>query len=413
MECREPCKITEFRHPKRAFFPDACLRARKTGPGIWGYSEGKPKAASKQGRGSPMARFVKYLPVMGMILFVLVSLPVPAQQNPERLILKDGSYQTATKWEIHGDRVRYYSAERFTWEELPKDLIDWPATDKYNKERLTHREEEVKEAARETAAAEPEPPMVAPGLYLPDGGGVFLLDNYQSQPQLIELTQKSGELNKHMGKNILRAAINPLALSSKQTVELKGARAQTQAHVTQPAIYIDVDTGAADTQKPPQANASSTPPPSTPSGLGSAPSLGPGARRDNAPVAENKPTPPAQNAGLVAEHYRIVRMEKKKDSRVLGNVNVAIYGKVSQKENWIKTLSAPAGGEWVKITPAEPLTPGEYAVVELLDKGQVNLYVWDFGVDPAAPANAHAWTARKSVTGQSEEKPALEKRPPQ
>lgn len=362
-----------------------------------------------------MTRFIHSLFALGMILLVLITIPAVAQQNPERLILKDGSYQSVTKWEVHGDRVRYYSAERYTWEELPNQLVDWAATDKYNKDRSSLRTKEVEDATRDSAAAEPEPPMAAPGLYLPDDGGVFLLDTFQNQPELVELTQSNGELNKHTGKNILHAASNPLTLSSKQTIELKGLRAQTQAHSTQPAIYLDVNTGTSDTQKPAQANPSSTtaaPAANAPPPLGSAPSLGPGARKDTAQQGGNRPAAPAQSTAQVPDRYRIVQLQKTKDARVLGNVNVAIYGKVSQKENWIKTVSAPAGGNWVKITPAEPLAPGEYAVVELLDKGQVNLYVWDFGVDPNAPANANAWTARKSVTGSDDEKPQLGKRPP-
>lgn len=363
-----------------------------------------------------MKRFIHWFSVVNIGVFLLALLPAYAQQNPERLILKDGSFQNVTKWEIHGDRVRYYSAERYTWEELPNELVDWAATEKYNKERTSLRSEVVEEATKEADAAEPAPPMAAPGLYLPDGGGVFLLDTYQNQPQLVELTQDSGELNKHTGKNILRAAINPLALSSKQTVELKGGHAQTQAHVTQPVIYLDVDTGGANSQSSAQNNSKAapvgSPTPAKDGGLGSAPSLRPGASSGRASPA-NQPPAPSNAAISNADHYRIVRMVQKKDSRILGNVNVAIYGKVSQKENWTQTVSQPVSGNWIKLTPAQPLQPGEYAVVELLDKGQVNLFVWDFGVNPTAPANANAWGAKKSVTGNSDEKPGLEKRPPQ
>jgi hypothetical protein len=103
-------------------------------------------------------------------------------------------------------------------------------------------------------------------------------------------------------------------------------------------------------------------------------------------------------------------MEKKKDVRVVGDLNVAMTGKVSQKQNWVKTTSEPAGAGWMKLIPAEPLAPGEYAVVELLSKGEINLFVWDFGVDPGAPANPHAWSAHKTGSG-ADDRPALEKRP--
>jgi hypothetical protein len=330
-----------------------------------------------------------------LIFIVCACLAGVAQQNPQRLILKDGSFQTVTKYEVQGQRVRYYSAERYSWEELPSDMVDWPATDKFNKDRDAIRTQEVLKAVAPAVADEAEPAMVAPGLYLPDGGGVFLMDTYQTHPELVELTQSGGELNKHMGKNILRAAINPLALSSKQTIELKGDRSKTQSHVPQPSIYVSVE------QSPDQ-NSNQDQNQDAASALDQASS---GQGRGRAPKPKAKVAP--QN-----DKYRIVRMEKKKDVRVVGDLNVAIYGKVSQKQNWVKTVSESAGGDWVKITPTEPLTPGEYAVVELLDKGQINLYVWDFGVDPSAPENAGAWKSRTVQPGEENKAPELEKRPP-
>ncbi len=309
--------------------------------------------------------------------YMVAGVSLIAQQNTKRLILKDGSYQTVTKWEITGDRLRYYSAERYDWEEIPATLVDWPATEKYNQENEDRRSALAQQIRDRAGKDEDEPetdaPMVAPGLRLPDGGGVFLLDTYQNQPQLAEVAQNGGELNRHTGRNILRAAINPLSLSSKQTIELEGEHAKVQSHVTQPAIYVDVETAP---EKEPLAS------PSPKSG------------------ADNWP----------AQRFAIIRLEKKDGKRVVGNLNVSVSGKISQKENLIKTASTVVG-DWIKITPVEALLSGEYAVVELLEKGQINLYVWDFGVDPSAPANPNAWTARPSEPAAKGEGPVLEKRP--
>ena len=326
-----------------------------------------------------MSRLIRNVALLlPMIAGLLLCATMAAQQNSKHLILKDGSYQLATEWKVVGDRVRFHSAERDDWEEIPASLIDWAATEKYNTEREEERKSGLSHVAQETkqedAAEQAERPTVAPGLRLPDSGGVYLLDIYRDNPQLVEVVQNGSELNKQMKKNILRAAINPLALSSKQTIELKGPKARVQAHVPQPAIYVNINSSDA-------------------SG-------------DNAQAKDTDQQP---------DRYRLVRVnvEKKKDVRVVGNLNVAIYGKVSQKENWIKTNVTPVGN-WVKVTPAEPLTPGEYAMVEMLGKNEINLYVWDFGINPTAPQNPNAWTPNqpeKSNTG-TNETPVLGKRPP-
>src|SRR5215467_8129586 len=133
-----------------------------------------------------MARIIKIVFIPAVVVMLMAGAAVWAQQNPKRLIMKDGSYQSSTKWEVHGDRVRYYSAERYDWEEIPSELVDWPATDKYNKERASVSDESIKEIGKADEADEHESPLVAPGLRLPGGGGVMLQDNFKGQPQLVE-----------------------------------------------------------------------------------------------------------------------------------------------------------------------------------------------------------------------------------
>jgi len=303
---------------------------------------------------------------------------VSAQLLAKRLILKDGSYQPATKWVVKGERVRYLSAERNEWEEVPNSMVDWAATEKYEKNRAAGQPAPEalqldQELEAERQADEAKSPHVAPGLRLPDDGGVVLLDTFQSQPQLVELQQNSGELNKNMKGNILRATINPIA-SAKQTIELSGLHAPVQAHATVPAIYVNVEQQD---------------------------------QLDKAMQVAEKTKPQE----LSWDRFRIIRLQAKQDKRIVGDIKIAIYGKVSQEQKLVPSTAAKLTGGWVKVTPSSDLAPGEYAVVELLGKEGMNLYVWDFGVNPSAGANPTALKPDASAINPPPDRPKeLEKR---
>ena len=340
-----------------------------------------------------MRRFLQ--PVLYVALAsVAVSLPVlvtPAAVHAQlalskRLILKDGSYQVVREWQIQGDRVHFYSLERSQWEDIPKELIDWEATNKYNKDLADNsapRSTAVKEVDAEEKAdrdrEEAMSPQVAPGIRLPSMGGVFMLDTWRGQPQLVEMVQNGGEINKQMGKNILRAAINPLSLGSTQTIEIKGSHAKVQGHEPDPDFYVNVSQPEAQTNATGSVNTAGT----------------------------------SRDLDLMPDRYRIVRADSKKDARVVSSLKIAVYGKVKEQQKYIKTTATPVSGGWVKITPAEPLAPGEYALIEMLNPKEMNLYVWDFGVNPTAPQNSSTWkpTAPPPVSTGTTESPVLKKPP--
>ncbi len=326
------------------------------------------------------------------VLILLLVFPVvsPAQDLARRLILKDGSYQLVTKYEVKGNRVRYLSAERNEWEELPESLVDWPATEKYEKDRaagasVPEAAQLDKELEQDRDREEAQLPQVAPGLRLPEDSGVFLLDSFQGEPQIVEIQQTAGDVNRNTKANIFRGAINPVA-GLKQVIELEGTHAPVQSHVDVPSLYINVD-AAPDHPDPAAAKGSTR--------------AAPGPQQPQQP----------QQAIVPFDRFRIVRTEVKGGKRILGDVKRQVTGKIIQEQHLVKTTITRVSGGWLKLTPTESLPPGEYVLVEMMSqegapgKEGMNLYVWDFGVNPKASANPNPWRPAPEPKSEHDIKP--------
>jgi hypothetical protein len=293
----------------------------------------------------------------------------PGLAHNHKLILKDGSYQMVRKYEVVGDRVRYLSLERGEWEELPYDLVDWDATRKWETNHVgpyqdsNQASEAMKEAAeidKEEAAARDEQkarmPEVAKGLELPDQDGVFVLDTYQGTPELVELVPSDLSLSQRNRKGL--ATLNPLA-GSRASIELDGTHAKVHLHVNDPEIYVALTNPDDVEQVVSHALTVQTH----------------GAKQ----VAANG----KHGAHSPKSGFAIVKVDERREVRIIGAIHVSPTGNATQSENVIPTkVEVMPGKHWLKLTPDTTLTIGEYALVEILSPSDISQSVWDFRVDP-------------------------------
>jgi hypothetical protein len=322
--------------------------------------------------------------IFAIPLFIPAALPVAAQkklplkqgipgvQVNHRLILKDGTYQVVRKYELVGDRVRYISVERGgDWEELPASLVDWDATKKWDRDHTTPAAEDSSDAMKEaeaidkeeTAAREEEKarmPQVAEGLELPDQDSVFALDTFQGTPELVELqpNQLAVDARTHRGLS----SFNPLA-GSRASIELPGSHAKVHLHVNEPVIYLSLEVTDDKEEVISHATTVNT------AGSKTAVNIKHGAHSPQSGFA-------------------IVRVDERQKVRIVGALHIGRNCDVTQDENVIPTkVEVVPGKHWLKVTPAQPLTIGEYALVEILSPSDINQTVWDFRVNPTLGEN--------------------------
>lgn len=335
--------------------------------------------------------YLRCRPVLLGVLFLMAVLSASGQPNRQRLILKDGSYQVITKYEVKGDRVRYYSAERDEWEEIPTNLIDWTATAKWNHDHQPGANAEasgepgataipndpgLSEAAKldaeERAERDAEAariPVVAPGLRLPDETGVWALDTYQDQPELVHVLQANGDLNRASEHSVLRANMVSSA-GAKEAVRIEGASAAVQFHVNDPVFFVSLDAPSSAAGEEVSAGALTV----DTHGASSA--------------VKDKNSHSSPDS-----RYVILRVTSNRNLRAILARQIALLAQPGHSEDMIETnKQILPGGRWMKITPKESLLIGEYALVEILSPREVNLDVWAFGVNPRAKENKNPRT---------------------
>ncbi|HUX09369.1 MAG TPA: hypothetical protein VMW51_01925 [Terriglobia bacterium] len=263
---------------------------------------------------------------MGVVALAgLLLSPLPLQAAI-KLFLKDGSYELVKSYEVQGDRVRYYSLDRSDWEEVPKTLVDFAATERAEAEKKAAQAKQLK-AAEELQNQRFEIPantgyQVAPGIRLPTDSGVYAFDG----ARVIQLIQDPAKVVTDK-KRIALIMVMPGPLLKRQAlVVLPGPKAAVRITVPQPVFYI-------------------------------------------------------QDTDNWAERAQLVPLTRKKDSRMVEKIQTGIgMGKSGESRKDLPLERKRLAAGVYELKPAQPLDSGEYALGEMLSQ-KLNIDVWDFGID--------------------------------
>jgi hypothetical protein len=271
---------------------------------------------------------------------------VPALPRGKKLILKDGSFQLVRDYQRNGERVRYISAERGDWEEIPAAMVDWEATAKAAAAEQAEEDALAKKIHAQEQAQRIETVMdvdaslqVAPGVFLPPGEGMFLIDGKSVRP-----LEQAGSQVKTDKKQFLKQVLSPIPIvPSKRNVQIPGSRASIRVTNGQAEFYLR-----------------------------------------EAPPDPDRTTPIVKSSrpGESGPEVELVRATVKGDKRQLESIKSLFGEQVEEKRDTISIQRWEIAPTVFRFTLSEPLPPGEYALAEILPDG-MNLYVWDFGVDPA------------------------------
>ncbi|HEU5022185.1 MAG TPA: hypothetical protein VFT60_09840 [Bryobacteraceae bacterium] len=251
--------------------------------------------------------------LFGFFLFLL-----PLAAANVKLYTTDGSYQLVREYQVNGDRVRYYSADRNEWEEIPTSLVDLKKTEKEAGARQADLDRRAREFDAEEQAARAERAELEK---IPQDSGVYQIENG------VVRTFPVADITVHTskGRSILKVLTPAPIIPGKATVELSGEHSANVVRETRPEFYFRLDK--------------------------------------------------EESFGLVQlTPHKGIRQIEEVEIMPASNENV-------ETRTLVPTFTRQLPGDnFYKVWPQEPLKPGEYAWINYID-GKVDLRAWDFRID--------------------------------
>ncbi len=248
---------------------------------------------------------------------ILIATAVCLSAATIQLYLKDGSFQKVKEYQVVGDRVKYLSAERGEWEEIPKDLIDLEKTEGIVKAAQQADAENTKadldeKKAESDARREIRSLPAEPGVYYVDPTGKIVP---------LKLAESKMVTNK---RRSLLAALSPIPVfAGKATVEIDGTSSNFAISEDRPNFYFRL------------------------------------AKEERMELVRLKPN--TKKVGRVVQSLDIVPVVKE----ILTTMDI------------VETFRRQVGEGLYKVWPTESAEAGEYALVEYTE-GKTSPLIYDF-----------------------------------
>lgn len=168
------------------------------------------------------------------------------------------------------------------------------------------------------------------GVTLPAKGGTYIVETNSAESKLIQLHASEIRSNSHAASNFARSMVYS---GPRASVELEGLNSAIHVHGTNAFILVRLSDDDSD---------------------------------------------------LLRSQLTLVRLRQVANRRVVSTVSQNIFGGQRKREYDVVPIAKAdiSGANWVKLTPVQPLAPGEYGIVAM--PKDPNLYsgtVYDFDID--------------------------------